>query len=204
MSDKDYDIPVKVVDRRWWANQDQTDAERTERGPTSIKPTYVEELERQIADKDRQLQEYISKYRQAASEFDEARLRLRREISKDIERGRREIIVDLLEVLDNLDRALDANRTGASPDSLLQGVELVRRQFLAKLEGLGVRPIDALGQHFDPALHEAVSAVPVADVNQDGEVLGVVRQGYRIHDDVLRPSAVAVAKADTAASSRQD
>lgn len=191
MPDKDYDIPVKVVDRRWWANQDQAEGERAERGSASIKPTYVEELERQVAEKDRQLQEYIGKYREAANEFDEARLRLRREISKDIERGRREIIADLLEVLDNLDRALDANRVGASPDSLLQGVELVRRQFLAKLESLGVRRIDAEGQAFDPLLHEAVSAVPT-DADQDGRVVGVIRQGYRIHDEVLRPAAVAV------------
>ncbi len=88
---------------------DASSAERTGRSG-SLKPTYVEELERQVAEKDKQAQEYIAKYRQAAGEFDEARLRLRREISKDVERGRREIISDLLEVLDNLDRAIDATR----------------------------------------------------------------------------------------------
>jgi molecular chaperone GrpE len=194
MSDKEYDIPVKVVDRRWWANQDQTSegAERAE--TTSLKPTYVEELERQVAEKDRQLQEYIGKYRQAASEFDQARLRLRREISKDIERGRRDIIVELLDVLDNLDRALDAAGSATSPEAVLQGVELVRRQFLAKLEGLGVRRIEAGGEPFDPTLHEAVTTVPV-DPNQDGRVVGVVRHGYRINDEILRPAAVAVGQA---------
>lgn len=194
--DKDYEIPVKVVDRRWWANQDKNPSGAPEAtAPTSLKPTYVEELERQVAEKDKQVQEYIAKYRKAASEFDEARLRLRREISKDIERGRREIIADLLEVLDNLDRALDANAAAASPDALLQGVELVRRQFLSKLEGLGVRRIEAHGQPFDPTLHEAVSVVPTEDASREGQIVGVVRHGYRIHDDVLRPAAVAVAKA---------
>jgi molecular chaperone GrpE (heat shock protein) len=136
----------------------------------------------------------VAKYRQASGEFEEARLRLRREIGKDVERGRREIIADLLEVLDNLDRALDATQSGASPETLLQGVELVRRQFLGKLEALGVRRIDVVGQPFDPAVHEAVSAVPVADAGQDGQVIGVVRHGYRINDELLRPAAVAVAK----------
>ena len=202
MSEKEYDIPVKVVDRRWWANQDQGTA-GTDRVPSgSQKPTYVEELERQLAEKDRQVQEYIGKYRQAASEFEEARLRLRREISKDIERGRREIIADLLEVLDNLDRAIESSNSGSSPDALLQGVELVRRQFLAKLEGLGVHRVDAEGQHFDPAIHEAVSVVPTADPAQDGRVVGVVRRGYRINDDVLRPAAVAVAKKEGTATQR--
>jgi molecular chaperone GrpE len=198
VSDKDYEIPVKVVDRRWWANQDQAAGDATRADTTSLKPTYVEELERQVAEKDRQLQELIAKHREAASEFESSRARLRREIARDSERGRREIIADLLEVLDNLDRALDATRSGASADALLQGVDLVRRQFLAKLEGMGVRRIEAEGQPFDPALHEAVTVVPAADPDQDGQIVGVVRQGYRIKDDVLRPAAVAVAKADDA------
>jgi molecular chaperone GrpE len=71
----------------------------------------------------------------------------------------------------------------------------VRRQFLGKLEGMGVRRIEADGQPFDPALHEAVTAVPVSDADRDGQVVGVIRQGYRINDEVLRPAAVAVAKA---------
>jgi molecular chaperone GrpE len=194
MTDKEHDIPVKVVDRRWWANQGKASEPADSATSGSLKPTYVEELERQVAEKDQQLKEFLAKYRQASGEFDEARLRLRREVAKDVERGRREIISDLLEVLDNLDRALDATQAGASPDALLQGVEMVRRQFLAKLEALGVRRIESVGKPFDPAVHEAVSAVPIADPSQDGQVLGVVRHGYRINDDLLRPAAVAVAK----------
>jgi molecular chaperone GrpE len=200
MADKEHEIPVKVIDRRWWANQ-ESGAATTERPASGLqKPTYVEELERQLADKDRQVQEYIGKYRQAAADFEETRLRLRREISKDVERARREIIADLLEVLDNLDRAIESPNAGTSPDALLQGVELVRRQFLGKLEGLGVHRIDADGQHFDPEVHEAVSVVPVSDPSQDGQVIGVVRPGYRINDEVLRPAVVAVGKSDRATS----
>jgi len=195
MSDKEYEVPVKVVDRRWWANQDGA---AVQSGPAaSLKPTYVEELEQKLADKDRQLQDAIARYRGASAEFEESRLRLRREIGKEIERGRREILADLLDVVDNLDRALDAARANAAAervDTLLQGVELVKRQFLAKLEGFGVTRIASEGQPFDPALHEAVSAVPAATPDQDGVVIGVIRHGYRIGDDVLRPASVAVAK----------
>ena len=78
---------------------------------------------------------------------------------------------------------------------VLQGVELVRRQFLAKLEGVGVRAIEiASGAAFDPALHEAVTVVPTADAAQDGRVVGVIRRGYRVGADVLRPASVAVGK----------
>jgi molecular chaperone GrpE len=188
----EYDIPVKVVDRRWWAQEGAAEAREDTRG--SGKPTYVEDLERQVAEKDKQIAEYLAKYRNAASEFEEARLRLRREISKDIERSRRDILSELLEVVDNLDRALDSARTADAGDALLQGVEMVRRQFLAKLEGFGVRRIEANQQPFDPALHEAISSVPATTPEQDGIVVGTVRCGYRIGDDVLRPAAVAVAK----------
>jgi molecular chaperone GrpE len=194
ISDKEYEIPVKVVDRRR-VNQDG-EGLSTASAP-SPKPTYVEELEQKLADKDKQLQDAVARYRQASSEFEESRVRLRREISKEIERGRREILADLLDVVDNLDRALDAARSNASGDkhdALLQGVDLVRRQFLAKLEGFGVTRIASEGQPFDPLLHEAVSAVPAAAAEQDGMVIGIVRHGYRIGDEVLRPAAVAVAK----------
>ena len=194
-SDKEQDSGVKVVDRRWWVNRDAGSESAAGRQPASLKPTYIEELERQIADKDRQIQEYLGKYRQAAAEFEEARLRLRREIAKDIERSRREILADLLEVVDNLDRAIDAAGKASSPEALRQGVEMVRRQFLGKLESFGVTPIETSNSAFDPQLHEAVTTVPAASPDQDGTVVGVVRRGYRIGDDVLRPAAVAVAKA---------
>ena len=191
MADKEQEIPVKVVDRRWWARGDDGGAPP----PGGAKPTYVEELEKQLAEKDRIAQEYIAKYRQAAGEFDESRARLRREVSKDIERGRREILADLLDVVDNLDRAIESGGRAASPEVLLQGVEMVRRQFLSKLESLGVKRIDVKGVAFDPLRHEAVSTVPAASPEQDGRVVGIVREGYTIGDEVLRPAAVAVAKA---------
>jgi molecular chaperone GrpE len=192
MAEERHEIPVKVVDRRWWARSEETPVEDK---PASSKPTYVEELERQIAEKDRQIQEYLTKYRQASQEFDDARARMRKEIARDAERSRREIIVGFLDVIDNLDRAIDAAKSAATADVLLEGVVMVRRQFLAKLESLDVFPIDAAGA-FDPQRHEAVSVVPVADPGQDGQIVGVVRQGYRIGEDVLRPALVAVTKAD--------
>jgi len=197
MSDKEHEIPIKVVDRRWWANQDAQGSATPDAAPRSVKPTHVEALEQQLADKDKQLQDAIARYRQASNEFEESRLRLRREISKDVERGRREILADLLDVVDNLDRALDAARAGTSTDTLdalRQGVEMVRRQFLSKLEGFGVKRIESEGRPFDPALHEAISTIPAASSDQDGVVVGIVRHGYRIGDDVLRPASVAVAK----------
>jgi molecular chaperone GrpE len=191
---------MKVVDRRWWAQAPAAgDAAQDENAPrpSSLKPTYVEELEQKLAENDRQLQEVLAKYRDAAREFEDARARMRKEVAKDAERGRRGFVAELLEVIDNLELALDAGRRAAPDDPLLKGVDLVRQQFLAKLDGIGVRRLEPLGQPFDPSRHEAVSVIPVTDAAQDHQVCGVVRAGYLIGDDVLRPALVAVARLAT-------
>ena len=183
---------VKVVDRRRWKADGESNADAS--AALSQKPSYVEELETRLAAAEKQAQEYLGKYRQASHEFDDARARMRKELAKDAERSRREVLVSLLEVVDNLDRAIDAAK-GAGKDAgdpLLQGVEMVRQQFLAKLDGFGVRRIDALGQPFDPLLHEAVTTVSTQDPVSDGRVVGVIAHGYRIGDEVLRPALVAV------------
>jgi molecular chaperone GrpE len=180
---------IKVTDRRWWANDDQATTAEAPR----LKPTLIEELEARIADKDREIQELVARYRGASDEFDQARARLRKEIQKDVERSRRSVIVSFLEVLDNLDRALAVGSDKVS-DPFVQGVALVRQQFLATLEGLGVVRVDPGGQRFDPALHEAVSTVPATTPEQNDIVIGVVRPGYLMGDDVLRPAQVAVAR----------
>jgi molecular chaperone GrpE len=186
----EYDIPVKVVDRRWWARGDDADGGTA----TSAKPSMVEDLERRLADAEKQSQEYLGKYRQAAQEFEDARARMRKELAKDAERSRREVLVSLLEVVDNLDRAIDAAKKGNkdSGDPLLQGVEMVRQQFLSKLDGFGVKRIESEGAVFDPLLHEAVTTVAVPDSSADGRIVGIIAHGYRIGDDVLRPALVAV------------
>jgi molecular chaperone GrpE len=185
---------VKVVDKRWWARDTSSGAAENAESVSSLKPTYVEELERQLADKDAQIREYIAKYRGASEEFEQSRARLRREIGKEIERGRRALLLELLDVLDNLDRAVDAARVANETGTLLQGVEMVQAQFLSKLQGAGVLKVRALGAAFDPGRHEAVTTVPVTDPSLDGTVVGVITEGYAIGDDVLRPAMVAVGK----------
>lgn len=189
--DRNHEVKVRVIDRRWWANPD---AETTGEAP-SAKPSYVEGLERQLAEKDRQLQDTIARYRDAAREFDEARVRQRREVSKEVERGRRVFLTELLDVVDNLERAIDAGRRaqgGPAAEALVEGVTLVQQQFLVKLEGFGVRPIQAVGARFDPTCHEAIATVPTHDPAQDQVVVGVLRTGYLVGDEVLRPAHVAV------------
>jgi molecular chaperone GrpE len=181
---------MKVTDRRWWARGDG------EAAPTAdeprLKPTYIEELEQRIATKDLEIQQLLAKYRSASEEFDQARARLRKEVTKDVERGRRSLIASFLDVLDNLDRALAVAPQGDDP--FVQGVGLVRQQFLSTLEGFGVTRLDPVGHPFDHERHEAVTTVPASASAPDGTVVGIVRPGYLIGDEVLRAAQVAVAR----------
>lgn len=193
------DQEIKVVDRRWWARgEGGSTAEAQE---PSTKPSYVEELEKRLAEKDKEIEEYLSKYRQASSGFEESRARIRKETSKEIERGRRAVLVELLEVLDNFDRAIDAGADayeegdhGPNFEALLQGILMVQQQFLSKLAGFGVKRIEVEDQAFDPSRHEAITTVPVPTPDLDGRIVGVVTHGYTIEDEVLRPAMVAVGK----------
>jgi molecular chaperone GrpE len=181
---------LKVTDRRWWARQDQSGDLASEE--PKLKPKFVEELEAQIAEKNLEIQQLLTRYRGASEEFDQARARLRKELSKDVERGRRSMLVSFLEVLDNLDRALEA-AAGRGDDPVIQGVSLVRQQFLSTLESFGVTRIDPLGQPFDPSRHDAVSRGAATAGTPPGTVCGVVKPGYMIAEEVLRPAQVAVA-----------
>jgi molecular chaperone GrpE len=186
---------VRVVDRRWWARKEgDAPAETGE----ARKPSYIEDLERQLAEQGAQLQAYAAEHRRALEEFEQVKVRLRRDVAKEVERGKRALLVEMLDVVDNLERAVSSARSTASAgdaaESVLRGVELVRDQFLVKLAGFGVTRLVAIGQPFDAGRHEAVTTTPVAEAAQDGVVVAVVKEGYAIGDDILRPAAVVVGR----------
>ncbi len=191
-SNKNGDGPVKVVDRRWWTHGETGAA--AEAG-TPRKPSYLEELEQQLAEKDKAIQAHAQRYRDSATEFEQVRARLRRDVDKEIDRASRALLTDLLDVADNLDRAIAAGESAASADpGLLKGVQLVRDLVLSKLAGYQVARFDDQGAQFDPRRHEAVSIVPVTDPSMDDHVVSVIRPGYTVGDDILRPATVAVGR----------
>jgi molecular chaperone GrpE len=130
------------------------------------------------------------------AEFDNYRKRVDRERRELSEAASADLIRDLLPIIDDLERAMAASRadTANQDTALLRGVELTHRQLLDQLRRRGVEPITAVGQLFDPELHESVAAEPAAGV-PDGEILEEFRRGYRVAGRLLRPSMVKVAKA---------
>jgi molecular chaperone GrpE len=205
MSDvkKDGGRGFKVVDRRHWAREDDQEDEAQGDVPV-VEPSAapepsderIGELTRQLAEKERMLREVLATHQESLSDLDSARLRMRKEAGKEAEQSRRAFLVEFLDVIDNLDRALDAAESSRDPDALINGVSMVRDLFVSKLGSFGVTRLEALGRRFDPELHEAITVVPADDSDQDGRVVGVIREGYAIGNEVLRPAGVAVARKD--------
>jgi molecular chaperone GrpE len=194
MSDDEKDPAVRVVDRRWWARGESGAAEEN----AARKPTYVEDLEQRLADAATQLQSYMIEQRRALEEFEQVKLRLRRDVSREVERGKRQVLIEFLDVVDNLDRAIAAaeetpgSATNEPVEKLARGVRLVRDQFLSKLEACGVVRAPALGERFDAARHEAVTTTPVASPSEHGMIVSVIKEAYVIGEELLRPASVVV------------
>jgi molecular chaperone GrpE len=136
-----------------------------------------------------------------AAEFDNYKKRVRKEQSESESKARESVIRDMLEVGDNLERAVAAGE-GTDPKALQQGVQLVLRLFGNKLERYDVKPFEAKGQPFDPRLHDAISQIPTADA-PPGSVVNEVQKGYKIGDRLLRPAMVSVAMAPPQAPPRE-
>lgn len=142
----------------------------------------VERLEREIADlRDRSVR--------TLADFDNYRKRADRERQEIRRYALMEPMGDLLEVVDNLERAVDA---AGSADDLKQGVDMILRQLREMLRRYGVAPVEAEGQLFDPAFHEAVSRQESGEVTEP-TVVEELQRGYRLHDRLVRPARVVVA-----------
>ena len=124
------------------------------------------------------------------ADFDNFRKRVERDRQEMSTEAVARLLRELVPTLDNLDRALDA---GGDAQSLRQGVELIRRDLMALLEGQGVKVVDPVGQPFDPLHHQALSYDPAPGF-RDGTVVSVLRKGYSYKDRLLRPALVVVAK----------
>lgn len=166
----------------------------SEREPKADMESEITRLRALVAEKDQHAREAAVRARLATEELERAKQRIRKDALKDAEQRNRAVLRSFLEVVDDLDRAIAVARERTEDSAMLQGVELVRKRFIDKLAHHDVTHRPSQGCRFDPAVHEAMSIVPVADASLDGVIIGVVREGYEIGDEVLRPAAVAVGR----------
>ena len=125
------------------------------------------------------------------AEFENFRKRTQRDQAQKIELGNKDLVEQLLPVLDNFERAIAT--PGESVDALLSGIRMVQKQFLDALGAGGLEKIESQGQPFDPNLHEAVTAGPAEDLPEN-HIAEVFQEGYTLKGKLLRPAMVKVAR----------
>lgn len=167
-----------------------------EEGPEAQAPSFegeLDQLREELKKREEELHRLNDRFLRLAAEFDNYKKRMAREREEFLRSANEELIVELLPVLDNLERALAAARAQAVFQALLDGVEMTLRLFLTALGKVGVRPMEALGKEFDPRFHQAVLLVESPD-GLDNMVVEEVERGYFLEDRVLRPALVKVSK----------
>lgn len=188
---------LNIVDKRSWTQESSVQEELGE-GTASKRnryPTYVEELLNKLQEKDRKLKEFISSYQEEIHlENESFRARLNREMERRLEAAKADLVRGFLEVLDNLERALNSARGHRDRfGELFKGIELVKEQFIDQLKDQGIERLTRCGRTFDPHLEEALEAVAVGE-DQDNLVLEEIEPGYILGEKLIRPAKVKVGR----------
>lgn len=152
----------------------------------------IEELERDLAERDHKLREYFEAHQHAIKEMEAARGRMDRDRTEEVDRDRAALAGRLLEVVDDLDRSLQGGASTANLTAVLEGVALVRNRVMNKLVELGVAPMTTIGESFDPNFHEAVGMIPVTDAEQDQQIVAEECTGFLFKGKLLRAARVIV------------
>lgn len=149
-------------------------------------------LQKEIEQVRTDAEESRDRYLRTLADFDNFRKRQREDVSRQISCAKEELILNLLPVVDNFQRAIEAAEAGHNYDTLVEGATLTLRQMMDVLKRAGVEPIEAVGQQFNPELHEAMVCVETQE-HPENTVIDEFEPGYTLNGRVLRPSRVRVA-----------
>jgi molecular chaperone GrpE len=153
-------------------------------------PTDVEGWRTRLREETEKAQDHLSKWQRAAADYQNLKRRMEQERSEVGRLATASLVINLLPLLDDLERALRTVDTKLAGLTWIDGVWLIYRKFQAVLENAGVKEIEADGVPFDPNVHEAISEAP----GEEGTVVSVVQKGYMLGERVIRPTMVIVGK----------
>lgn len=178
IENKEMDTPVEPAD------------EGTEE--STVELSEVEKLEKDLEETKAQLEKEKKEYLYLMAEFDNFRKRTLKEKSELIKNAAEGAMKDLLPVVDDFERALDALRQSTDIEGVRTGIDLIYNKFVKYLEQKGVKAIDSTDADFNTEYHEAVTTFPTDDESKKGKVIDTVLKGYMLNDKVLRHSKVVV------------
>lgn len=153
----------------------------------------IEELERKLKDAESRAEDYLNQLKYMKADFENYKKRVLKENKEEVRKEIEAFVVKLLDVLDNLERALLTARTTRKKKALVDGIEMVHREFFDILKKEGLEEIEALGKSFNHGEHECL-AVEELDNCNDEEVIEVFQKGYILDGRVIRYSKVKIAK----------
>jgi molecular chaperone GrpE len=165
--------------------QEPEETQNGEAQPEIVKVEDVPGLKQALDEARQKAEEYLAGWQRTQADFINYKRRTEQERQDFSRSAGASVILSLLPVLDDLERALSSV---SAEDSWVEGIRLVARKFKAAMEAQGVTPIKALGEPFDPSFHEAVRQ----DKGQEGVVVEELEKGYMIYDKLLRPAKVVV------------
>ncbi len=158
--------------------------------PAGEEPQDVEGLRRRLEEEKEKAQNNLSNWQRAAADYQNLKRRVEQERSEVGRLANASLVINLLPLLDDLERALRTVDTKLAGLTWIDGVWLIYRKFQAVLENAGVKEIRADGESFDPNVHEAISEAP----GEEGKIVSVVQKGYTLGERVIRPAMVIVGK----------
>lgn len=152
------------------------------------------EMQNLLAAREKENEELFSRLQRLQADFENYKRRSRKELEDMAKYGTERLILGLLPVMDNFARALAAAQKGGDAANFMSGMEMILRQFKEALAKEGLQAIAAEGQPFDPEQHEAVMQETTANPEEDNIITAELQVGYTLHEKVVRPSMVKVAK----------
>jgi molecular chaperone GrpE len=183
---------------------DETSTDETEEAAAEKTLDPLQELKQTVESVKEEASKNWDLYLRERADMENLRKRHQRDKEEAIRFANDRLLKEMIPVLDNLERAVDhADQNSDDTQGLLEGVNMTINQFRKALEDFGVKPIEAIGTDFDPNLHQAMGQVESAD-QAPNTVATEFQKGYLLHDRLLRPSLVMVAKAPTEAAAETD
>ena len=197
MDEKEKDLEEKVnAETEGATNTEATEAQPAEEAEAATTEAPAEEApqaeENPLEKLEEKLKEQEDKNLRLRAEFENFRKRTIKEKAELIINGAEKTVQAMLPVVDDMERALDNAQKSDDVEALREGMDLIYKKLMKALEGLGVKPIDAVGKDFDVDFHEAIAMVPGMGDDKKGKVIDCVQTGYTINDKVIRHAKVAV------------
>jgi molecular chaperone GrpE len=156
----------------------------------------VKKLEEKLEAEEEKSKEYLTRLKYLQADFENYRKRVEKEVQEAVQRSNEKLVACLIDIMDDLEKAISTGETTENKDSLLEGIKMIHKNLEKLLEKEGLERLNCVGQLFDPNLHEVLAEVSTKNL-QSGTIVEEARKGFMFKGKVLRPSIVKVACEDS-------